>query len=207
MLPRRKDIITRAADVVYRKGFGASRVADILKVLKVGRGNFYHYFRGKEDLGVAIIDELGREIGGVDLDDVFSPLKPPMQRLSDYLELIRATCTSGHSADPLCTLACELGTTAPFADHIRQALSSLIERVEALIAEFAAESHATVNAHRLARVVVAQVHGICTQFKVDKNIEDFAESLASVPETVLSAVAPATGPARAAQPQRLRMHG
>jgi TetR/AcrR family transcriptional repressor of nem operon len=207
MSPRRKEIIARAAGVVYRQGFGASTIADILKAATVGRGNFYHYFTGKEDLGLAIIDELGREIGGVDLDEIFSPLKLPMQRLSDYIEIVRKSCRHGNTGDPLCTLASELGATPPYAEHIRKAMHSLIDRVEGLISEFAVESNATVDANRLARIVVAQVHGLCTQFKVDRDVEALEAGLELVPDAVIHGIARAPRDGRPADPGRVQLLG
>ena|SRR5579863_7585726 len=207
MSPRRKDIIARAAGVVYRQGFGASTIADILKAATVGRGNFYHYFTGKEDLGLAIIDELGEEVGGQQLDDIFSPLKLPMQRLADYIEIVRSSCVAHHTGDPLSTLASELGATPPYADRVRKAMHALIDRMEALVSEFAVESQATVDAPRVARAVVAQVHGLCTQFKVERDEAAFSDGMNAVAETVIGAVAHAPRDGRPSSVDRLRVTG
>ena len=181
MAERRKQIIERAAAVIYRRGFGATTVADILQAATVGKGNFYHYFEGKQDFGIAIIDTLARELDGVDLDEVFSPMKPPLRRLDDYLQIVIRARQADASADPLCTLASELGATAPYADHLRGAFGSLIERFEALIAELAAERARPVDAKRLARTLVAQIHGLCVQLKVDRDIAAFESGIAGVP--------------------------
>jgi TetR/AcrR family transcriptional repressor of nem operon len=207
MSPRRKEIISRAAGVVYRQGFGASTIADILKAATVGRGNFYHYFTGKEDLGLSIIDELGHEIGGVEIDDIFSPLKLPMQRMADYLTIVRKSCRQGNTGDPLCTLASELGSTPPYAERIRKAMHALIDRVEGLISEFAVESRSTVDANRLARIVVAQVHGLCTQFKVDRNVEAFDAGIDAVTDTLVGGVARAPRDGRPADVERVQLLG
>jgi TetR/AcrR family transcriptional repressor of nem operon len=181
MAERRKQIIERAAGVISRQGFGATTVADILNAAGVGKGNFYHYFEGKEDFGLAIIDVLGHEISGIDLDEVFSPMKPPLRRLADYLDLLSKARLNDQSGDPLCTLASELGATPPYAERLKGAFHGLIDRFEALVAEFAMEMQVTVDAQRLARTVVAQIHGICVQFKVDRDAAAFDAGISSVP--------------------------
>jgi TetR/AcrR family transcriptional regulator, transcriptional repressor for nem operon len=181
MAERRRQIIERAAGVIYRRGFGATTIADILSAATVGKGNFYHYFEGKQDFGLAIIDTLARELEGVDLDELFSPMKPPLRRLDDYLQLVSKARQLDASADPLCTLASELGAIAPYAEHLRRAFASLIERFEALVAEYAAERGTSVDAGRLARMLVAQVHGLCVQLKVDHDIASFENGLTAVP--------------------------
>ena len=58
MANRRQHIIELAADVVYRQGFKGTSVENVLEIAGVGKGNFYHYFRSKDELGVAIINEI-----------------------------------------------------------------------------------------------------------------------------------------------------
>ena len=193
MAERRKQIIERAAGVVYRQGFGATTIADILEAAGVGKGNFYHYFEGKEDFGLAIIDMLGHEVGGIDLDEIFSPMKPPLRRLSDYLEILSKARMRDQSADPLCTLASELGATQPYADRLKTAFGALIDRFEALVSEFALEVHASIDTHRMARLLISQIHGLSVQFKVDRDAAAFDAGLAAVPMLLSSAVGAGVG--------------
>lgn len=188
MTERRKRIIERAAGVIYRQGFGATTIADILDAAGVGKGNFYHYFEGKQDFGLAIIDGLGHEIGGIDLDEVFSTMKPPLRRLSDYLDILSKARKADESADPLCTLASELGSTQPYADRLKAAFAGLVDRFEALVAEYAMEMRSSVDAHRLSRIVIAQIHGLCVQYKVDRDAAGFDAGIAAVATLLTGAV-------------------
>jgi TetR/AcrR family transcriptional regulator, transcriptional repressor for nem operon len=188
MAERRKQIIERAAGVIYRQGFGATTIADILNAAGVGKGNFYHYFEGKEDFGLAIIDGLGHEVGGVELDEIFSPHKPPLRRLADYLDIVSKSRLRDESGDPLCTLASELGATPPYAGRLKAAFTGLVDRFEALVAEFALEMRAPIDAGRMARIVLAQIHGVCVQFKVDHDATAFGAGIAAVPMLLEGAV-------------------
>jgi TetR/AcrR family transcriptional repressor of nem operon len=207
MHERRKRIMDRAAGVIHRQGFGATTIADILDAAGVGKGNFYHYFEGKQDFGLAIIDGLGHEIGGVDLDEVFSTMKPPLRRLSDYLDLVSKARRTDESADPLCTLASELGATQPYADRLKTVFAGLIDRFEALIAELALETRSTVDAHLLARGLVAQIHGLCVQYKVDRDAAAFDAGIGAVTVILASAVSAGTQPSAAKSSERANATG
>ena len=40
------------------RGYQNTSVDDVLRESGVGKGNFYHHFRSKEDLGHAILDQI-----------------------------------------------------------------------------------------------------------------------------------------------------
>jgi TetR/AcrR family transcriptional regulator, transcriptional repressor for nem operon len=184
MSQRRKQIIERAASIVYRQGFGGTTIADVLSAASVGKGNFYHYFRGKEDLGLAIIDSLAHEFAGHDLDEIFATQKPPLKRLTDYLEIVRAARHAANCGDPLCTLASELGLIRPFSEHLRTAMAAVLDRFEALVSEAALEKGVTVDAKGVARELLAQIHGLCVQYKVANERAAFDAGIAGVPALV-----------------------
>jgi TetR/AcrR family transcriptional regulator, transcriptional repressor for nem operon len=185
---RRKQIIDRAAAVVYRQGFGATTVADILVAARVGKGNFYHYFRGKEDLGLAIIDGLAQQYAGVELDSVFSAEKPPLRRLDEYVELVRTARRSNNCGDPLCTLASELGLVSPYAERIAAVMGGLLARLETAIGEIAIERKIAVDAAPVARAALAQIHGACVQYKVGGDAAAFDAALGGVRAIVTNAL-------------------
>ncbi len=54
---KRVRLIRAALTLVYRHGFGETRLADIAAEAKVPPGNVYYYFKTKEEIGAAIIEE------------------------------------------------------------------------------------------------------------------------------------------------------
>lgn len=53
-LPREK-LVETAAALIYRQGWNATGINQILGEAQVPKGSFYYYFHSKEDLGVAIV--------------------------------------------------------------------------------------------------------------------------------------------------------
>ena len=54
----REALIEAATRLIHLKGYQNTSLDDVLSTSGVGKGNFYHYFRSKEDLGYAILDRV-----------------------------------------------------------------------------------------------------------------------------------------------------
>src|SRR5918994_12237 len=54
----REVVIEAATRLIHLKGYQNTTLDDVLSASGVGKGNFYHYFRSKEDLGYAILDRV-----------------------------------------------------------------------------------------------------------------------------------------------------
>src|SRR5689334_24081192 len=54
----REAIVIAAMRLMHVHGYYATSLDDVLRESGVGKGNFYYYFRSKEELGYAILDEL-----------------------------------------------------------------------------------------------------------------------------------------------------
>ncbi len=186
MANRKQHIVELAAEVVYRQGFKGTSVDNVLEIAGVGKGNFYHYFRSKDDLGVAIIGEIEKWVNGAAGDELFSPTKSPRQRLRDYLTFIARQRHSDNHGDPLGNLLAELGDVEPFAKPLRRALESLIDRFEALVSEYAMERGSTIHARSMARAFAADIQGLCTIYKVEQDRLAFDEGLAQIEELLES---------------------
>ncbi|MDR1634261.1 MAG: TetR/AcrR family transcriptional regulator [Bifidobacteriaceae bacterium] len=51
-------ILDAAAELFARKGYDATTVGDILEVVGMGKGTFYHYFKSKEEVLEAVVDRV-----------------------------------------------------------------------------------------------------------------------------------------------------
>lgn len=54
----REALIESATRLIHLKGYQNTTLDDVLTASGVGKGNFYHYFKSKEDLGYAILDRV-----------------------------------------------------------------------------------------------------------------------------------------------------
>jgi len=199
MANRRQHIIELAADVVYRQGFKGTSVENVLEIAGVGKGNFYHYFRNKDELGVAIITEIEKWFSGPSGDEMFAATKSPETRLKDYVAYVGQNRHRDNRGDPLGNLAAELGDIEPFAKPLRRAVSALLDRFEALVSEYALERGASVDARAVARELAAQIHGLSTLYKVDRDDSGFDRGLERC-EDILRDAVPAKAQAQSQTP-------
>ena len=54
----RERILEAAAEEIYRVGFQAASISEILKKLGISKGALYHHFASKQELGYAVLDDL-----------------------------------------------------------------------------------------------------------------------------------------------------
>jgi TetR/AcrR family transcriptional regulator, transcriptional repressor for nem operon len=54
----RIEILSKAFGLVYRNGFQATSVDDIIATTQVTKGAFFYHFRNKDDMGLAMIQEV-----------------------------------------------------------------------------------------------------------------------------------------------------
>ena len=111
----RARIIGAAMELFWEKGYGSTSIADILGRAEVNSGSLYHFFPGKQDLLVAVLEEYRDGIGPMLLDPVWEGVADPIERifalLAKYRELIVMTdCLYGC---PIGSLALELHEPDP----------------------------------------------------------------------------------------------
>src|SRR5581483_2417243 len=69
----RERIVERAADLFAERGIAATSLDEVLAAAKAGKGQFYHYFRSRDELAVAavghrceqVVAGLTQALGGV----------------------------------------------------------------------------------------------------------------------------------------------
>lgn len=53
---KRQEIVFAAAALMHSRGYENTKLADILEEAQIGKGQFYHYFGSKHELGLAVLD-------------------------------------------------------------------------------------------------------------------------------------------------------
>ena len=54
----RQTILQKAFELIYVKGYQATSVDDVIATLQVTKGAFFYHFKNKEEMGLAVINEL-----------------------------------------------------------------------------------------------------------------------------------------------------
>ena len=80
----RDKLIATSIQIMAVKGFNNTGIAEILAQVNVPKGSFYHYFKSKDDLGFAIIDEYGQQMRQRLEDHLATAEGSALARLKEY---------------------------------------------------------------------------------------------------------------------------
>ena len=103
----RRMLLEAAAKEIHEKGFRSCSVDDILASTGVTKGALYHHFTSKQDLGLAVVDEIYRE---ATLAPWREGLKRTANPVDDLLALLQDKRVSSCSASVRC--GCPLNNLA-----------------------------------------------------------------------------------------------
>ncbi|MFQ5839580.1 MAG: TetR/AcrR family transcriptional regulator [Candidatus Methylomirabilales bacterium] len=102
-------ILDAALKLVHCRGFNHTTLEDILQASGIGKGNFYYYFKSKEELGYAILDRLAAWCSE-QIPKEIAAEERPQARLDHLLEILatgqrKSGCVGGC---PIGNLAIEM---------------------------------------------------------------------------------------------------
>jgi len=84
----KQKLLETALDLIWEHSYGSVSVDDICKRAGILKGSFYHFFHSKSDLAVATLESYWDHFRRPQLDQIFSPQVPPMERLKKYGEQV-----------------------------------------------------------------------------------------------------------------------
>lgn len=172
----RDQILNAAARLIHVQGYHSTSLDDVLRESGVGKGNFYYYFKSKEDLGYAIIDRirrafvergLGPAFGDTDVDPV-GQLHAFFDRVLDSQR--QRNCVGGCAMG---NLACELSDVH---EGFRQQLAGIFDVYRDHLAEAIRRGQQSgrlrpdADAVRVAQFLVGALEGAILLGKVTRDI-------------------------------------
>ncbi|MBK8956865.1 MAG: TetR/AcrR family transcriptional regulator [Proteobacteria bacterium] len=119
----REKILEAAADEMYRVGFQAASLCDILTRLGISKGALYHHFPSKLALGYAVLDDVLLNRVGSTWDTALSQ-EDPIEGLCDLLEA-EAQVMSGMRL----TCGCPLNNLAQEMSPVDEGFRQRIEKI------------------------------------------------------------------------------
>jgi TetR/AcrR family transcriptional repressor of nem operon len=174
-----KDKLLQVAfDLIWNNSYGSVSVGDICERAGVNKGSFYHFFESKADLAIEAYQEHWKE-GQPELDRIFSPQVPPLERLERYCQFlydrqVAKAAKYGHVCGcPYASIGSEIAT---HDEKIRAKSQELIgcarKYLESAIADAIRADLVSVKDPVLAaQRVHAMVLGMLVEAKVQNNLE------------------------------------
>ncbi len=172
----RAAIIGIASQLLRVNGYDGTGIDAVLKQAGVPKGSFYHYFRSKDELGLAIIEDAARELADKLEKHLGDATLTPLARLRSYFDAgivaqRRSECTRGCLFG---TLGLELASkNARLRRRIAEEFTRWRKRVAACLeqAKQAGELGADHDVARLADFVLSAWEGAILRAKVAKSVK------------------------------------
>src|ERR1700732_3612861 len=123
-MDKRSRLIQTAVKLAYRHGFGTTSLADIAEAAKVPVGNVYYYFKTKDEIGEAIVEQRLLELRT--LQEQWDQRGSPKERLLACIENTFA------NRDLLARGGCPVGT---LCSELRKEGGPLAKKATALFTE------------------------------------------------------------------------
>jgi TetR/AcrR family transcriptional repressor of nem operon len=180
----RDQILDAASRLISFRGYHCSSLDDVLRESGVGKGNFYYYFKSKEDLGYAIIDRLVHGFAERTLEPAFADAgADPVAQIHEFLDRIlenqrQRNCVGGC---PMGNLASELSDVH---EGFRKRLAGIFLRWRIKLTDAIGRGQATGrirpegDAAALAQFIVAALEGAILLTKVTKDISVMEQCVA-----------------------------
>ena len=111
----RQRIVEAASELFWLKGYGSTSIADILSRSQVNSGSLYHFFPGKQDVLIAVLESYRDNIGPMLIDPAWEGVSDPIERIFALLAryrwlIVETDCQYGC---PIGSLALELHEADP----------------------------------------------------------------------------------------------
>jgi TetR/AcrR family transcriptional regulator, transcriptional repressor for nem operon len=174
-------------DLIWSGSYGTTTIDHICSKAEVKKGSFYYFFESKADLAAAAFEESWKE-KRVELDAVFSPTVPPLERLRKYAEFafkfqsdIKEKygrvlgCPHSSLGSEVCTQENKLEKTIQdIMVHKQKYLESAIRDAHAEKLIVAPDAAAK------ARMIMAYFEGLMTQARIQNNVELLRETASGI---------------------------
>ncbi|MEM1027647.1 MAG: TetR family transcriptional regulator C-terminal domain-containing protein [Planctomycetota bacterium] len=172
----RDRIIAKGTEVIGEKGYHGCGLNEILKAAEVPKGSFYHYFKSKEDFGVAVIEDFVARYGLTLSKKLTDRRKPALERLRlHYTDAIQWYENNGY--DSTCLVAKMGMDVASMSPVMQSAMQAGMARWKGIIAKCLREAQtegrldASWDADQLGAFLMDAWEGATVQTQIARNTD------------------------------------
>lgn len=172
----RRNIVFAAMDLFWLKGFNSTSIADILSRTQIHSGSLYHFFPGKQDVLIAVLETYRDGIGEMLLRPAWSGVSDPIGKIFALLNSYRT-----HLLTTDCTYGCPIGSLALELhepdERVRllmaENFANWVKAIEACLVEAGDRIPRDTDRHALAEFVLTAMEGGIMQARTHRDVAYF----------------------------------
>jgi len=170
-------------ELIWTGSYGSTTIDLICEKARVKKGSFYYFYESKADLALdALTEEWERH--RAELDSIFSPTVPPLERLSRYFDYgyalqdeIRSKCG--------CVLGCpllSLGAEVSTQEHrLQKKIQEILDQKRKYLESAIRDAHAAGLIHApdaaaKARILFSYYQGLLAQARIQNDLKILADA-------------------------------
>jgi TetR/AcrR family transcriptional regulator, transcriptional repressor for nem operon len=179
-LPTRDRLVLAAVELFWAKGFEATSMAELLQKANANSGSFYHFFRSKNELLLAVLDWYVQALYPYVVDPIWTKQQDPIERIFGLLQGYRERIVQTD-----CTYGCPIGRLAMEIDagnrdaHSKIALNfeGWVGAVRTCLDMLRDRLPPGTDTLKLARFVLTVMEGGVMQSRAHRDVQFFDESV------------------------------
>jgi AcrR family transcriptional regulator len=177
----RERIVQAAMELFWRKGYGSTSIADILETAKVNSGSLYYFFKGKQELLIAVLEAYRDGIWPMLLEPSWGEIDDPVEKIFALLGtyrrlLVQSDCLYGC---PIGSLALELHEPDP---EVRELIAANFAGWTEAVKDCLDVSGLTqgTDTQGLAELVLTVMEGAVMQTRTYRDIGHYDRAIAQL---------------------------
>jgi len=177
----RARIIEAAMELFWEKGYTSTSIADILSRSQVNSGSLYHFFPGKQDVLLAVLDGYRDGIEAMLLQPAWAGVDDPIERVFALLALYRRLIveTECQYGCPIGSLALELHDADPIVrQRLAENFTGWVGAVEACLRAASNRFRRGTDFRALAELALNVMEGGVMQARTFRDVAPFDRTVA-----------------------------
>jgi len=176
----RSRIIVAAMELFWEKGFNSTSVADILSRSQVNSGSLYHFFPGKQDVLIGVLEAYRDGIGEMLLAPAWDGVDDPIEKIFALLERYRR-----HVVETDCLYGCPIGSLAlelhepdpPVRKLLAKNFEGWVLAIKGCLDDAGDRLPAALNRRELAEFILTTMEGAVMQARTYRDIKRYDNSV------------------------------
>jgi AcrR family transcriptional regulator len=181
--PTRDRLVLAAMQLFWEKGYGATSVADVLKSAGVNSGSLYHFFPGKQDLLLAVLEMYRAGIEPMLLAPAWQGIADPIERIFALLARYRKSIV-----DTDCTYGCPIGSLAleihepdpPVRAALAANFDAWVDAIEGCLVAAGGRLPPKTDRRALAEFALTAMEGGVMQARTQRDVAHFDRAVAQL---------------------------
>ncbi len=183
----KKRLMDAILELIWSGSYGTTTIDHICEKAGVKKGSFYYFFDSKSDLAAEAL-EAGWKSKQEELDRIFSPMVPPLDRIRKYCGFSYKTQQEmkekfGHVLGcPQFALGAEVSTQE---DRLQKIIQEILDCKRKYLESAIRDAHATglikaPDPGAKARMILAYYEGLLTQARIQNDVEVLRETVGGI---------------------------